>query len=116
MVMTPTDRTAMTGSELDAVAWEFLASEFAGQIYADWPIDRRLNAYLLHHGPAEPLTDGSIYDDLLNRVMSNIGPAVRSGVLRSPGNEHPANGSPTPLGPSPLSDAAFERSDDPHGI
>jgi hypothetical protein len=86
MVMTPTDRNAMTGCQLDAIAWEFLASEFAGQIYADWPIDRRLNAYLLHHGPAALLTDGSTYDDLLNRVMSNIGAAVRSGVLPSPSN------------------------------
>jgi hypothetical protein len=83
-VMTPTDHTAMTGSRLDAIAWKFLASEFAGQIHADWPIDRRLNAYLLHHGPAALLRDGSAYDDLLNRVMSNIGPAVRSGVLPSP--------------------------------
>ncbi|MGO9154217.1 hypothetical protein [Mycobacterium sp.] len=84
--MTSTDGNAMTGSQLDATAWEFLASEFAGQIYVDWPIDRRLNAYLLHHGPAALLTDGSAYDDLLNRVMSNIGPAVRSGVLPSPSN------------------------------
>lgn len=84
--MTSTDGNAMTGSRLDAIAWEFLASEFAGQIYADWPIDRRLNAYLLHHGPAALLTDGSTYDDLLNRVMSNIGPAVRSGVLPPPSN------------------------------
>jgi hypothetical protein len=86
MVMTPTDRSAMTGSQLDAIAWAFLASEFAGQIHADWPIDRRLNAYLLHHGPAVLLTDGSTYDDLLDRVMSNIGPAVRNGVLPSPDN------------------------------
>jgi len=86
MVMTPTDRSAITGSQLDAIAWEFLASEFAGQIYLDWPIDRRLNAYLLHHGPAALLTNGSACDDLLDRVMSKIGPAVRNGVLPSPSN------------------------------
>jgi hypothetical protein len=86
MVMTPTDRNAMTESQLDDTAWEFLASEFAGQIYADWPIDRRLNAYLLHHGPAALLTDGSTYDNLLNRVMSNIGAAVRNGILPPPSN------------------------------
>jgi hypothetical protein len=86
MVMTPTDRNAMTESQLDDTAWEFLASEFAGPIYADWPIDRRLNAYLLHHGPAALLTDGSTYDDLLNRVMSNIGAAVRNGILPPPSN------------------------------
>ena len=37
MVMTPTDRFEMTRSQLDAIAWKFLRSEFTGQIYADWP-------------------------------------------------------------------------------
>ncbi len=86
MVMTPIYRRTMTTSQLDAIAWEFLASDFAGPIYADWPIDRRLNAYLLHRGPAALLTDGSAYDDLLERVMTNIGPALRNGVIPSPSN------------------------------
>jgi hypothetical protein len=81
MVMTPIDRSTITSSQLDAIAWEFLTSGFAGQLYANWPIDRRLSAYLLRHGPAALLTDGSACDELLNRVMSNIGPAVRNGVL-----------------------------------
>ena len=42
--MTPVHRSAMTSSEPGTIAWKFLASEFAGQIYADWPIDRRLDA------------------------------------------------------------------------
>ena len=79
--MTPTDRGELTRAELDALAWKFLRSDFAGQIYADWSIDRRLDAFLLHHGPTEPLVDGSAYNDLLDRVMANIGPAQRSGVL-----------------------------------
>lgn len=84
--MMSTDRNALTGSQFDAIAWRFLASEFAAQIHADWPVDRRVNAYLIHHGPAALLTDGSTYDDLLNRVMSNIGRAVRNGVLPSASN------------------------------
>lgn len=79
--MVPTDRGELTRSELDTVAWQFLRSEFAGQIYADWPIDRRLDAFLLHHGPTELLADGSTYNDLLDHVMTNIGPAIRKGVL-----------------------------------
>jgi hypothetical protein len=27
----------------DAIAWKFVDSEFAGQTYADWPIERRLD-------------------------------------------------------------------------
>lgn len=79
--MTPTDSGELTRAELDTLAWKFLRSEFTGQIYADWPIDRRLDAFLLHHGPTEPLVNGSSYNDLLEHVMANIGPALRNGVL-----------------------------------
>ena len=82
--MTPTDRFEMTRIQLDSIAWKFLRSEFAGQIYADWPIDRRIDAYLLHHGPTELLNDGSADNALLERVMANIGPALRNGVPPPP--------------------------------
>jgi hypothetical protein len=55
MVTTPTDRFKMTRIQLDSIAWKFLRSEFTGQIYADRPIDRRIDAYLLHHGLTELL-------------------------------------------------------------
>ena len=79
--MTPTDDVELTLEELDLVAWKFLRSEFTSQIYAGWPIDRRIDAYLLHHGPTELLNDGTAYNALLERVMANIGPALRNGVL-----------------------------------
>ena len=84
--MTSTDRFKMTRIQLDSIAWKFLRSEFTGQIYADWPIDRRIDAYLLHHGLTELLNDGSAYDALLECVMANVGPALRNGVL--PPAEH----------------------------
>ena len=35
--------------ELQRIAWQSLGSEFAAENYRDWPIDRRLDAYLQHH-------------------------------------------------------------------
>jgi hypothetical protein len=37
--MMSTDRVELTRRELDAIAWRFLGSEFAGPMHADWPID-----------------------------------------------------------------------------
>ena len=84
--MMSTDRVELTRQELDAIAWRFLGSEFAGPMHADWPIDRRLDAYLQHHGPADIVNDGSAFNALLERVMANIGPALRNGVLAPPTN------------------------------
>ncbi|ULE33405.1 hypothetical protein [Mycobacterium sp. IDR2000157661] len=82
--MAPSDWLNLTTAELDTVAWRFLRSEFATPSYADWSLDRRLDAFLSHHGPADILVDGSAYSALLDRVMVNIGPARRNGVLSLP--------------------------------
>ncbi len=84
--MTPVGRTELTTQKLDAIAWEFLGSEFTDRIYSDWPIDRRVDAYLHHCGRDDLLNDGAAYDALLERVMANIGRALRRGLLASPHN------------------------------
>ena len=33
-------------TELDAMAWGFLGSPYASNRFVEWPIDRRLHAYL----------------------------------------------------------------------
>lgn len=81
--MTPTEHELAT-EDFEAVAWRFLRSEFASQIYADWPIDRRIEAYLLHHEASELLSNGSAYRVVVERVMANIGSATRNGVLPTP--------------------------------
>ncbi|MFG1930682.1 hypothetical protein ACGFK1_08480 [Mycobacterium sp. NPDC048908] len=84
--MPPTYRQELDQAELEIVAWRFLRSEFTEQTYSDWPIDRRVDAFLLHHGPVELMNDGSAYNALLERIMANIGPALRDGTLSPPNN------------------------------
>jgi hypothetical protein len=81
--MTTVRPIALTDQELDEMAWSFLGSEFAGKIYANWPVDRRVDVYLLDVGMADVVTDGSIYNVLLERVMANVGRALRAGILPS---------------------------------
>jgi hypothetical protein len=79
--MTSTGHVVMTKRELDAIAWDFLGCEFTGQMYANWSIDRRVDAYLTHHGLTDVINDTAAYDALLERVMANVGPDLRKGVL-----------------------------------
>lgn len=81
--MPTTERTDGAAVQLDDVAWQFLRSQFAGETYARLPIDRRLDAFLRRHGYRELHDDGSAYGALLDRVMVNIAPALRDGVLPS---------------------------------
>ncbi len=67
--------------ELDELAWKFLGSEFTQDTYADWTLDRRLDAYLRHHQLAGIIDDGAVYSDLLDRVMTNMAAARRGGIL-----------------------------------
>jgi len=73
-----------TPQQLEAIAWGFLGSEFTDQNYLSWSLDRRVDAYLHHHGRDDLINDGAVYDALLQRVMANIRGAVRRGVLASP--------------------------------
>ena len=81
--MTSASRVKLSRQRMQALAWNFLRSEFTGQTYADWPIDRRIDAYLHHHGLGNVTNDGATYSALLETVMANIGPALRRGVLKS---------------------------------
>jgi hypothetical protein len=80
--MTSVRPIVLTDQELDNMAWNFLGSKFAGKIYANWSVDRRVDAYLLYLGMAN-VVNGSLYNALLERVMANIGRALRTGILPS---------------------------------
>jgi hypothetical protein len=72
-------------AELDAIAWGFLGSTYASDRFVEWPIDRRLHAYLRHQGLTSVADDGTICAALLDRVMANIASALHSGTFRPEG-------------------------------
>jgi hypothetical protein len=82
--MRPAGRTSWTSDELDDVACAFLRSEFTTHIYSVWPIDRRVDAYLRRCGLDELVNRGTVYQDLIERVMANIGRALRRNHLAPP--------------------------------
>ncbi len=63
----------LTDSDVDSLAWRFMHSPYADDIYADWPLDRRLDGYLRREGLGRLVEDGDAYDLIINRVMSYIG-------------------------------------------
>jgi len=67
--------------DLEAVAWDFLSSEFAGSKYVNWSLDRRVDTYLRRCGKQELLNAGTAFDDLIDHVMANFARALQSGVL-----------------------------------
>jgi hypothetical protein len=72
---------ALTERELEALAWAFLGSEFVGLVYADWTVERRIDAYLARQGMAHVVNNGDNYQAVLERVFATIGAARRSGML-----------------------------------
>ena len=82
--MTSGPHTDPSLSHLDAVAWRFLGSEFAGASYGGWPIDRRIEVFLSRNGLQSLLDDGTVCEALTERILANVGRAVRCGLLTRP--------------------------------
>lgn len=77
----PTKRGTLSRRELDDIAWGFLRSEFTHPVYADWSLDRRIDAYLNHCGLTRAVDDAHAYDLLTERVMANVRRARHCGAL-----------------------------------
>jgi hypothetical protein len=78
--------SAIAAGEIDTIAWQFLSSVYTGRDYWDWPLDRRIDAYLRHLSRTDVLNDGAAYSSLIERVMANIARARRDGLLDRPGS------------------------------
>ena len=70
--------------EIDGIAWKFLCSHFTRRDYVDWPLERRIDAFLRHLKRLDILNDGAAYSTLIDRVMANFPRARRDGVLDPP--------------------------------
>jgi len=60
----------LTDSDLDALASDFLQSNYLGSIYADWSPDRRLDMFLRRRGLARVANDGDLSHNVLERIMA----------------------------------------------
>ena len=70
---------SFTGSDVDIWACEFLRSSYAGPIYADWSVDRRLDAFLRRQGFPRVADNGDLSNLVLDRIMAFGGTAPRDG-------------------------------------
>jgi hypothetical protein len=62
--------------DFDGLAWQFLHSDYAGAMYAQWPLDRRLEGFLHYRGLTRVADDGDLYNMVLDRVMTHISTAT----------------------------------------
>lgn len=71
------DRLVLTDSDVDTLAWQFTNSAYAGDIYAAWSLDRRLEGFLRHRGLFSIAEDGDAFGFVLDRVMACIAASDR---------------------------------------
>lgn len=75
---------ACAAEEIDGIAWQFLCSPFTRLDYWNWPLERRIDAYLRQLKRPDILNNGATYSALIERVMANFPRARRVGVLDPP--------------------------------
>lgn len=63
----------LTDSDIDSFALEFLRSQYASPIYANWSVDRRLDIFLRRQGFSHFANDGDVSNVVLHRIMAHLG-------------------------------------------
>jgi hypothetical protein len=82
------DPPSLTDSDVDALAWQFLNSDYVGEMYLRSSLDQRLSNFLRRRGLVRVADDGDLFSILLDRVMA--------GISRNPGRP---TGSPATVRP-----------------
>lgn len=65
-------------SDVDGLAWDFLSSRYAGTIYDDWSLDRRVDTFLRRRDLTRVADDGDLSNTVLDRVMAYVGTVPRN--------------------------------------
>jgi hypothetical protein len=84
MATAGSDPPLSTDSDVDALAKQFLNSDYVGDAYARWSLDKRLQNFLRRNGLARIADDGDLYNMVFDRVMTGISDRSRRGN-ESPG-------------------------------
>ena len=63
---------ALTDTEVDGLACQFLDSAYGSGHYANWPLDRRLEGFLEHCGLGHLADNGDLFTIVCEHVMANI--------------------------------------------
>ena len=66
------DPSAVTDSDVHALAGEFLNSGYRGEEYANWPIERRLDGFLRRRGLSRHANDGDVCNVIIDRIMARV--------------------------------------------
>jgi hypothetical protein len=72
------DLPFLTDSDVDALAWQFLNSDYVADAYATRSLDQRLHNFLRRNGLVHVADDGDLFNIILGRVMSSISSLPRT--------------------------------------
>jgi hypothetical protein len=72
------DLPFLADSDVDALAWQFLNSDYVGDAYATRSLDQRLHNFLRRNGLVRVADDGDLFNIILGRVMSSISSLPRT--------------------------------------
>jgi hypothetical protein len=71
------DPPLLTDADVDPLAWDFLCSPYAGTMYVDWSLDRRVDTFLRRGGLTRVADDGDLSNAVIDAIMAYVGVVPR---------------------------------------